>query len=128
MKKRVSNYPEVVPAIGPYSHVCEIGNFVFMSGQIPIDEKGNLVSDDIEQQTRAVFRNIGMILEKNGLSFNDVIKVTVYLTDLGKFAQVNNIYAGYFKSDYPVRTTVGVSQLPKGSLIEIEAVCHRQVD
>ncbi|MBI4245017.1 MAG: hypothetical protein HY606_13080 [Planctomycetes bacterium] len=123
--KIIHNFPEIVPAIGPYSHVCETDGFVFLSGQIALDSKGNLISDKIEEQSRFIFENISKILTKLGLNYASIIKVTVYMTDLSKFKAVNEIYSEYITKDYPARTTVGVKELPKGAQIEIDITCKR---
>lgn len=123
--RKASNFPEVVPAIGPYSHVVESGGFVFLSGQIPLDSSGNVVSDDIEEQTRAVMDNIGKILNKAGLGLGNVVKTTIFLTNMADFPAVNKVYGEYFKDSYPARSTVGVSQLPKNVKVEIEVICRK---
>ena len=122
MKKIIST-SEAPAAIGPYSQAIRSGDFLFCSGQIPLDPKsGQMVSDDIAVQTRRVLDNISGVLKSEGLSFENVLKTTIFLTDLGNFQVVNEIYASYFSSDPPARSTVQVSALPKGAKVEIEVI------
>jgi 2-iminobutanoate/2-iminopropanoate deaminase len=110
-------------AIGPYSQAVRSGRFVFCSGQIPLDPKsGEIVSGDIATQTRRVLDNIGAILRMEGLTFNNVVKTTIFLTNLADFQTVNEVYGSYFKQDPPARSTVQVSALPKGANVEIEVI------
>ena len=109
--------------IGPYSQGIMIDSLIFVSGQIPIDPKTNqVVKGDIKDQTRQVLENIKNILEAAGSSLDKVVKVTVFLKDLSLFNEFNQVYGEYFKGNPPARTTVEVSNLPKGVLIEIEAI------
>lgn len=122
MKVRIEtkNAPK---AIGPYSQAIKANGFLFISGQIPIEpETGLLTAVDAVAQTQQVMNNIHAILTAEGLGFNDVVKTTVFLTDLTDFARVNDTYATYFTSDPPARATVQVAALPKGAKVEIEAV------
>src|SRR5438093_5989293 len=122
MKKTVSTN-EAPAAIGPYSQAVRSGRFLFCSGQIPLDPKsGEIVSGDIAAQTRRVLDNIAAVLRAEGLTFDNVVKTTVFLTDLGDFQAVNEIYASYFKQEPPARSTVQVSALPKGAKLEIEVI------
>jgi 2-iminobutanoate/2-iminopropanoate deaminase len=99
------------------------GNFLFCSGQIPLDPKsGQIVPGDIAAQTRRVLDNIGAILKAEGLTFENIVKTTIFLTDLGDFQTVNETYGSYFKQQPPARSTVQVSALPKGAKIEIEVI------
>jgi 2-iminobutanoate/2-iminopropanoate deaminase len=107
-------------AIGPYSQAVKAGPFVFTSGQIPLGPDGNLVEGGIVEQTHQVFRNLQAVLAAAGCTLRDVVKATVFLRDMGQFAQVNEIYAQYFGDHKPARSTVEVSRLPKDVLIEIE--------
>ncbi len=110
-------------AIGPYSQAIKYESFVFISGQIAIDPKTQeMVKGGIEEQTKQVMENIGAILKEAGLSFDNVIKTTIYLKNLSDFEIVNKIYGEYFKEHKPARATVEVSNLPKGALIEIEVI------
>jgi len=110
-------------AIGPYSAAIKAGSLVFLSGQIPLDpETMEIVSDDIAVQTHQVFKNLTAVAEAAGGSLSNAAKLTIYLTNLGDFAVVNEIMAKYFSEPYPARATIQVSALPKGSKIEIDAV------
>jgi len=122
MKKIISTN-EAPAAIGPYSQAVRSGRFLFCSGQIPLDPKsGEIVSGDIATQTRRVLDNIGAILRTEGLTFDHVVKTTIFLTNLGDFQTVNEIYGSYFKQDPPARSTVQVSALPRGANVEIEVI------
>ena len=122
MKKMISTN-EAPGAIGPYSQAVRSGNFVFCSGQIPLDPKsGEIVAGDIGVQTRRVMDNIAGLLRAEGLSFDDIVKTTIFLTNLGDFQTVNQIYGSYFKNDPPARSTVQVAALPRGANVEIEVI------
>ncbi len=110
-------------AIGPYSQAIQAGNFLFLSGQIPLDPKtGELVKGDIGQQTKQVLENIKGILESQKLGMEDVVKATLFLKDIENFNQVNEVYRTYFPSSPPARSTVEVARLPRNAEIEIEAL------
>ena len=110
-------------ALGPYSQAIKSGELVFLSGQIPLDpETMELVEGGIEEQTRQVFKNLRNVAEAAGSNLQNAVKLTIYLTDLGDFAQVNNIMAEHFNKPYPARATIQVSALPKQSLVEIDAI------
>lgn len=110
-------------AIGPYSQAVRVGNVVYLSGQIALDPKtGDLVAGGIEPQARRVFDNLQAIAEVSGKGLEQVVRVTVYLTNLGDFGKVNEIMAGYFHPPYPARATVGVAALPRGALVEVDAI------
>jgi 2-iminobutanoate/2-iminopropanoate deaminase len=112
-------------AVGPYNHAVRIGDLLFCAGQIPLDPAtGNLVSGDIKAQTSRVLENVKAILEDQKLSFANVVKSTVFMTNLAEFASMNEVYAKYFTSDYPARSTVQVAALPKGASVEIEVIAH----
>ena len=122
MKKIISTN-DAPAAIGPYSQAVRSGDLLFCSGQISLDPKsGQIVPGDIAAQTRRVLDNIAAVLKAEGLTFENVIKTTIFLTDLGDFQTVNEIYASYFKQQPPARSTVQVSALPKGAKVEIEAI------
>ena len=122
MKKPIFT-SEAPAAIGPYSQAMRSGRFLFCSGQIPLDPKsGEIVSGDIATQTRRVLDNIAAILRVEGLTFDHVVKTTIFLTNLGDFQTVNEIYGSYFKQDPPARSTVQVSALPRGANVEIEVI------
>lgn len=110
-------------AVGPYSQAVRAGRLVFLSGQIPIDPStGGLVTGSIAEQARRVLSNLQMVVEEAGGRLDDIVKTTVYMTDLAKFGEVNEVYAGFFNKPFPARATVEVSGLPKGVDVEIDAV------
>jgi len=110
-------------AIGPYSQAVRSGDTVYLSGQIPLDPaSGQLVDGDITVQARRAFDNLKAVCEAAGGSLGDVVRVGLYLIDLGQFAQVNAVMADYFTAPYPARSTVQVSGLPKGAVFEVDAV------
>ena len=112
-------------AIGPYSQAIQVGRFVFTSGQIPIDPAtGLFVEGGIREQTRQSLTNVKAILEEIGLTMNNVVKTTVFMADMNDFADMNSIYAAFFTAPYPARSAVAVKTLPKGALVEIEAVAE----
>ena len=110
-------------AIGPYSQAIKAESLVFLSGQIPLDPQTmEIVADDVAEQTHQVFKNLIAVSEAAGGSLSNAVKLTIYVTDLGDFATVNEIMAGYFSEPYPARATIQVSALPKGSKVEIDAI------
>ena len=112
-------------AVGPYNHAVRVGDLLFCAGQIPLDPAtGNLVSGDIKVQTQRVLENVRAILEDQKLTFANVVKSTVFLTNLAEFAGMNEVYATYFTSDCPARSTIQVAALPKGANVEIEVIAH----
>lgn len=122
MKKVIQTIKAPKP-IGPYSQAIRAGNFIFLSGQIPIDPStGEMIKGDIRQQTRQVLENIKGVLESQGLNMEDVVKVTIFLKNMGNFSLVNKVYATYFPSFPPARSTVEVAKLPRNAEIEIEAI------
>jgi len=123
MTKKVIQTEKAPKAIGPYSQAIQAGNFLFLSGQIPLDPKtGELVKGDIREQTKQVLENIKGILESQGLGMENVVKSTIFLKDIANFNQVNEVYATYFPSSPPARSTVEVAKLPRDADIEIEAL------
>ena len=117
--------PDAPAAIGTYSQAVRAGDTVYLSGQIPLDPKTmKLVEGDFEAQARRVFENLKAVISAAGGDFGRVVRVTVYLTDLGNFAKVNEVMAQYFKEPYPARAAVGVASLPRGALVEIDAVMY----
>lgn len=113
-------------AIGPYSQGIEVGNFLFLSGQIPINpETGEVEAKDIVGQTNQVMKNIAAILESEGLTLNNIVKTTIFITDMNQFAQLNEEYARHLGEHRPARSTVEVSRLPKDVLVEIEVIAVR---
>ena len=117
--------PKSSPApVGPYNHAVRVGDLLFCSGQIPLDAQGQSVSGDIRAQTERVLENVKAILADQGLTFAHVVKSTVFMTNLGDFAAMNEVYARYFTSDFPARSTVQVAALPRGASVEIEVIAH----
>ena len=124
-KKTVIKPAQSPPAVGPYNHAVRIGDLLFCAGQIPIDPAtGNLVSGDIKVQAQRVLDNVKAILDDQKLGFANVVKSTVFLTNLADFAGMNEVYAKYFTADFPARSTIQVAALPKGANVEIEVVAH----
>ena len=112
-------------AVGPYNHAVRTGDFLFSAGQIPLDPStGELVQGEVAAQTQRVLQNIKAILDDQGLSFSNIIKTTVFMTDLAEFGEMNQVYAEHFTDDFPARSTVQVAALPKGAKVEIEFVAH----
>lgn len=119
----VNNAPSVPTAVGPYSQAVESGDFLFCSGQIPIDPAtGKIEATDVEGQTRQVLANITALLTSQNLTLSHVVKATVFLTDMADFPKVNPLYAAAFGDHKPARSTVQVAALPLGALIEIEVI------
>ncbi|MEO5720094.1 MAG: RidA family protein [Chthoniobacterales bacterium] len=122
MKKIVST-TEAPAAVGPYSQAVRIGPMLFTAGQIPLDPKtGQIVSEDVAEQTRRVMDNLTAVLKAEGMDFTNIVKTTVFMTNLGDFATMNDVYASYFQEQPPARSTVQVTALPKGAQVEIELV------
>ena len=125
MSNEVIIKPAASPApVGPYNHAVRVGDLLFCSGQIPLDAQGNLVTGDIRIQTEQVLKNVQAILDDQKLTFAHVVKSTVFMVNLGDFAAMNEVYARYFTSDFPARSTVQVAALPRGAQVEIEIVAH----
>lgn len=123
MERKVISTDKAPKAIGPYSQGVMVGEFLFLSGQLPMDPStGEMVGGDIEGQTRRVLDNMRGILESQGLSLESLIKTTIFLTDMRNFSKVNEVYGSYFSDNAPARSTVEVSGLPRGATIEIEAI------
>lgn len=119
----IINSDQAPKAIGPYSQAIRAGNVIYTSGQIALDPAtGALVEGDFSKQAHRVFENLKAVLAAGGATFSNVAKATVYLTDLANFNTLNEIYASYFGATKPARTTVGVAQLPKGGLVEIDLI------
>lgn len=123
MKKEIISTEKAPAAIGPYSQGIKAGDFIYTSGQLPIDMKtGELVTDDIKKATRASLDNIKTILEKAGSSMEKVIKTTVFLKDIGDFVAMNEVYGSYFPGEAPARSCVQVAKLPKDAPVEVEVI------
>lgn len=123
--KQIIKPAKSAPAVGPYNHAVRIGDLLFCAGQIPLDPAtSDLVKGDIKVQTERVLENVKAILDDQKLSFNNVVKSTVFLTNLADFAGMNEVYAKYFTGDFPARSTIQVAALPKGANVEIEVIAH----
>lgn len=121
--KEIINSPKAPAPIGPYSQAIKAGNTLYVSGQIPLDEAtGNLVEGSIGEETDQVMKNISYILEEAGLTFKDVLKCSIFVSDMGNFSNINTVYGRYFPEDPPARETVEVSGLPKGVNVEISCI------
>lgn len=128
MKKAIATQ-KAPAAIGPYSQgTAAGGEMIFVSGQLPVDPAtGEFAAQDIQGQTRCALENLSAILEEAGCTMDDVLKTTVFLSDIGNFAAMNQVYAQFFREPYPARAAFQVAALPKGALVEIEAVaCRRE--
>lgn len=122
MEKKIILTTEAPAPIGPYSQAVQVGNTLYCSGQIALKTDGTLVSDSIEAQTKQVMHNIGELLKAAEMDYSHIVKTSIFLTDMGDFAKVNEIYASYFSSNFPARETVQVSALPKGVNVEISVI------
>jgi 2-iminobutanoate/2-iminopropanoate deaminase len=121
--KKVIATTEAPAAVGPYSQAIALGNLLFAAGQIPLDPStGEIVGADVTAQTERVCQNIAAVLKANGMTFANVVKTTVFLTDLANFAAMNAVYSKYFTEPYPARSTIQVAGLPRGSQVEIEII------
>jgi len=124
-KKLIIKPARSAAAVGPYNHAVRVGDLLFCSGQIPLDPaSGALVAGDIKVQAERVLENVKLILEDQKLTFANVVKSTVFLTNMADFAGMNEVYARYFTADFPARSTIQVAALPKGASVEIEVVAH----
>jgi 2-iminobutanoate/2-iminopropanoate deaminase len=123
--KSVVSTDKAAPAAGPYSQAIRTEQFVFASGQLPIDPASGNIPDGIERQTRQSLANLSAVLEAGGGSFGSVVKTTVFLKNMNDFAVMNGIYAEFFKDAPPARSTIEVARLPKDALVEIEAIALR---
>jgi reactive intermediate/imine deaminase len=123
MTKQIISTPNAPAAIGIYSQAVRVGSTLWVSGQIPLDPATqSLVAGGIEAQIHRVFKNLKAIVEAAGATFDDVVKATVFLTDLSHFALVNKIMAEYFREPYPARAAIGVAALPRGAEVEVECI------
>jgi reactive intermediate/imine deaminase len=123
MSKQIIHTEQAPAAIGPYSQAVRAGSTVYFSGQIPLDPAtGNLVEGDIEAQARRAFDNLKAVAEAAGGSLGDIVRLGLYLTDLGEFAKVNAVMQDYFQAPFPARSTIEVAGLPKGAAFEVDAV------
>jgi len=125
MIKTIIKPAKGAPAVGPYNHAVRVGDLLFCAGQIPLDPAtGQLVPGDIKAQTQRVLENVKCILDDQGLTFANVVKSTVFLTNLADFAGMNEIYSQYFTADFPARSTIQVAALPRAASVEIEVIAH----
>jgi 2-iminobutanoate/2-iminopropanoate deaminase len=123
MSKKIIHTTAAPGAIGPYSQAIQTGNLLFVSGQIPINPATNeLVMDNIQDETKQVMENLKAVLSAANVGFENIVKTTIFLSDMSLFAAVNEIYGSYFTGDYPARETVAVKGLPKGVNVEISAI------
>ncbi|MBR4119738.1 MAG: RidA family protein [Bacteroidales bacterium] len=126
MKKKIISSSKVPTAIGPYSHAVEVNGFLFASGQLGIDPAtSDFVEGGIKEQTEQALKNVSNLLADAGYYMDNVVKTTVFLQDMSMFADMNEIYAKYFKFDFPARSAVAVKTLPKGGLVEIEVIASK---
>ena len=122
---RQTVHSEAAPkAIGPYSQAVRCGNTVYLAGQIGLDPKTMELVTGLDAQTRRVFENLAAVAQAAGGGLKDIVKLTIYLVNLGEFARVNEIMASYFTPPFPARATLGVASLPRGALVEVDAVMH----
>lgn len=122
MSKKAIATEKAPGAIGPYSQAIKVGNMIFASGQIPIDPATGVMAEGIKEQTRRSLTNVKNILESAGCGMDAVIKTTVFLKDISYFNDMNEVYAEFFNSPFPARSAVAVREIPKGALVEIEAI------
>jgi len=125
MKREIINSTKAPTAIGPYSQAVRVGSFIFCSGQVGTNPKTNvLIEGGVVAQTKRAFENMKAVLDAAGCSFNDVVKVNVYLKNVDDFAAMNEVYASLFDKPYPARATVEVAKIPKGALIEVDCIAY----
>jgi 2-iminobutanoate/2-iminopropanoate deaminase len=125
VEKQVFASPKGAPALGPYSPAVGVGDFVFVSGQIPLDPDGKIVGYTPKDQARKALQNLSATLDAAGLTLAHVVKTTIFLKDMDEFGAVNDVYAEFFAEPYPARSTVEVARLPKELHVEIEAIAYR---
>jgi 2-iminobutanoate/2-iminopropanoate deaminase len=122
MRPHIVQPSDAPKPVGPYSHAVRVGDFLFCSGQIPLNREGKLVEGGIREQTRQVLQNIDGILKDQGLSFENVVKTTVFMTTLEEFADMNTVYSESFTNNFPARSTIQVAALPRSARVEIEVI------
>lgn len=125
MDKKMIATPNAPAAIGPYTQAVQMGDFLYTSGQLGIDVTVGKLADGVENQAHCAMKNLGAILAEAGYGYENIVKTTIFLQDLGDFAKVNAIYESYFSGVYPARSCVQVAKLPLGGLVEIEAVAAK---
>lgn len=124
MNRQIVHSAEAPAAIGPYSQGVKAGGFLFVSGQVPIGLDGHIASDDVAEQTHQAVQNVRAVLAAGGAGLGDVVRTTIYLTDMNDFATVNEVYGSYFTDKPPARVTVEVSRLPRDVKVEIDAIAY----
>lgn len=122
MNRRIIATPDAPAAIGPYSQAVQAGSTVYLSGQIGLDPASMTLAEGLDAQAVRVFENLKAVAAAAGGSLDDAVRVTIYLTDLANFGKVNELMAQYFRQPYPARATVGVKELPRAALVEVDAV------
>jgi 2-iminobutanoate/2-iminopropanoate deaminase len=123
LERETVTAPAAPPAIGPYSHAVRAGELLFCSGQIPLDPRtGEIVGASAAEQAGRCLESLGAVCEAAGTTLARALRLTIYMTDLSAFAEVNDVYAAFFAEDPPARVTVGVAQLPRGAYVEIDAI------
>lgn len=122
MPKQIVQTEAAPKAIGPYSQAVRCGNTVYLAGQIGLDPQSMELASGLDAQTRRVFENLAAVAQAAGGSLKDIVKLTIYLVDLGEFARVNEIMASFFAAPFPARATLGVASLPRGALVEVDAI------
>ncbi len=129
MSKEIIFSKEAPAPIGPYSQAVKAGNTLYVSGQIPLDaETGELINDNITEETHAVMKNLEAVLREAGFGFEEVVKCTIFIKDMGQFTTINEAYGQYFKANPPARETVEVSRLPKDVNVEISCIAVKSQD
>lgn len=116
------NSSKAPEALGPYSHGMKVGQMFYSSGQIPLNLEGEIVSQDVQEQTKQVMTNVGHVLEAAGLGYRDVVKTMIFISDMNDFPLINEVYGSYFTGKLPARSCVEVSRLPKDVKVEIEVI------
>ena len=124
MTRKIIHTSQAPAAIGTYSQAVQVGNSIYLSGQIGLDPVSMQLAEGIDAQIRQVFENLQAVAAAAGASLNDAVKFTIYLTDLGNFAKVNETMARYLQPPYPARAALGVKELPRGALVEADAILH----
>lgn len=122
--QRWEKIPSLAPPVGPYSPAISVGGWLFISGQIALDEKGNMQQNTLAEETHQVMRNLLQVLDAAGGKPENIVKTTIFLTDMKDFVTVNEIYSSYFSGGYPARETVAVQALPRGARVEISAIAY----
>lgn len=123
MEKKIIVIPNAPQPIGPYNQAVLVGNTLYSSGQIAIDpQTGAMVQENIEAETKMVMENVGAVLNAAGMNYGDIVKTSIFISDMNQFAQINAVYAEFFEKDFPARETVQVARLPKDANVEISVV------